>query len=278
MAKNKKLFTTVLITGASSGIGEATARLLLKNGYQVYAAARRVSHMKELEKLGATIIEMDITNVQQVNECVSKIINNSGGIDVLINNAGYGSLGSVEEVPIDEARRQFEVNVFGMAQLTQQILPYMREKQRGRIINISSVGAKIYQPLAGWYHATKFALEGLSDSMRIEVKEFGIDVVLIEPGPIRTEWDSIALDNLSKSSKNGPYHRIASGMAKNFKLFYSHRLASIPEHVAKVILKSVKASRPRTRYAAGRGAKLMLFFRKILSDRTLDRVMLRLTK
>lgn len=265
---------TALVTGASAGIGEATVKLLLQRGYKVYAAARRIEKMAELKEAGAILIDLDVTNTSSIEQAIQQINAESGGVDVLINNAGYGSLGSIEEVDLDEARRQFEVNVFGLAKLIQQVTPYMREKRAGKIVNISSVGGKIYEPLGGWYHSTKFAVEGLSDCLRLELKPFGIDVIVVQPGPIRSEWSKIALTNLLNNSANGPYKKIAEGMERNFKVFYNEQRVSGPEVVANVILKSVESKHPRTRYAAGRGSSSILFGRKILSDKLFDKVML----
>ena len=187
-----------LVTGGSSGIGERTALRLREAGFEVYAVARRVERMQGLADAGVHVFAMDVTDDESMTTGVHRIIDEPGRIDVLVNNAGYGSYGAVEDVPIDEARRQFEVNVFGLARLTQLVTPAMRERaadplaQRARIVNISSIGGKFYEPLGAWYHATKFAVEGFSDSLRIELAPFGIDVVIIEPGPIRTEWSEIS--------------------------------------------------------------------------------------
>src|SRR5512139_3357829 len=185
-----------LVTGGSSGIGECTVRELLDAGFTVYAVARRVERMQPLADAGAHVFAMDVTDDASMVSGVQRIIGEQGRIDVLVNNAGYGSYGAVEDVPIDEARRQFEVNVFGLARLTQLVTPHMREQGSGRIINISSIGGKFYEPFGAWYHATKFAVEGFSDSLRLELKPFGVDVVIIEPGPIITEWNEIARDSL----------------------------------------------------------------------------------
>ena len=189
-----------LITGASSGIGEATALQLLAAGYTVFGAARRVDRMAALAKAGVQVLAMDVTDDASMADGVRNILEQTGRVDVLVNNAGFGSYGALEDVPMDDARYQFEVNLFGLARLTQLVLPTMRRQRSGRIINISSVGGKIYEPLGGWYHATKFAVEGLSDSLRLELAPFGIQVVVIEPGAIRTEWGGIAADNLRKTS------------------------------------------------------------------------------
>src|SRR3954470_17639690 len=181
-----------LVTGASSGIGAAAARRLHADGFTVYAVARRVERMKDLTDLGIRVEPVDVTDDASMTALVGTILAEAGRIDVLVNNAGYGSYGALEDVPIDEARRQFEVNVFGLARLTQLVLPQMRSRRSGRIVNISSMGGRIYEPLGSWYHATKFAVEGLSDSLRMELAPFGIQVVVIQPGAIRTEWAAIS--------------------------------------------------------------------------------------
>jgi NAD(P)-dependent dehydrogenase (short-subunit alcohol dehydrogenase family) len=176
-----------LVTGASSGIGEATALSLQAAGYLVYGAARRVDRMTSLADKGVRVLAMDITDEASMAAGVKQILADNDGIDVLVNNAGFGSYGALEDVPMDDARYQFEVNLFGMARLIQLVLPAMRKQRSGRIINVSSIGGKIYEPMGGWYHATKFAVEGLSDSLRLELAPFGIQVVVVEPGAIRTE-------------------------------------------------------------------------------------------
>ena len=269
---------TVLVTGASAGIGKATAELLLNRGYNVYAAARRVTKMDDLISKGAITIMMDVTDNSSIESGINQITKESGGVDILINNAGYGSLGSVEEVSIEEARRQFEVNIFGLARLTQLVVPHMRQNQWGKIVNISSIGGKIYEPLAGWYHSTKFALEGLSDCLRLELKNFGIDVIIVEPGAIRSEWGDIAKENLVKSSGNGPYKKYVDGALKNFSSFYSEKMSSPPEEVARVIYKALTTQKPRARYAAGKNAATILLAKKLVSDKLFDRIMLSMYK
>src|SRR6188472_1147410 len=201
-----------LVTGASSGIGEETARLLHEAGFTTYAVARRVDRMAALADAGVHTFAMDVTDDASMVAGINRIVVDNGRIDVLVNNAGYGSYGAVEDVPIDEARRQFEVNVFGLARLTQLVTPTMREQGAGRIINVSSIGGKFYEPLGAWYHATKFAVEGFSDSLRLELAPFGIQVVIIEPGPIVTEWNSISRDALVESSAGTAYERQAEGV------------------------------------------------------------------
>jgi len=266
---NKK---TALVTGASSGIGESTTKLLLSAGATVYAAARRIEKMKDLEQAGAKLIQMDVTDEESMVAGVNSILEKEGCIDILINSAGYGSYGAIEDVPIDEARRQFEVNIFGLARLTQLVLPKMRENQYGKIVNISSMGGKIYTPFGGWYHATKHALEGFSDCLRFETKPFGIDVIIIEPGGIATPWGQIAADNLKKTSGNGAYAEMANKVADEMAERYSGDQLSPPSLIAETILKAVTAGRPKTRYAVGFMARPVIFLRWLLSDRMFDRI------
>jgi NAD(P)-dependent dehydrogenase (short-subunit alcohol dehydrogenase family) len=264
---------TVLVTGASSGIGEETVKSLLSLGYTVYAGARRVDRMQKLAGAGARLLPLDVTDDASLTAAVQTILTESGQIDVLINNAGYGSYGALEDVPLDEGRRQFDVNIFGLARLTQLVLPSMRAKRSGRIINVSSIGGKIGEPFGCWYHATKFAVEGLSDSLRMELHTFGIDVVVIQPGAIRTEWSGIAREGLAKYSGTGAYR---DGADMHMKLMASADQGSLPSPpnvVAKTIVRAVQARKPKTRYATGGGAHMVLFLRRILSDRGFDAVM-----
>jgi len=263
---------TALVTGASSGMGEATARMLLDQGAVVYAAARRVEKMKDLERGGAHLVAMDVTDEKSIARVVDSIVSKHGAVDILVNAAGYGSYGAIEDVPMEEARRQFEVNLFGLARLTQLVLPAMRKNHYGKIVNISSMGGKIYTPFGGWYHATKHALEGWSDCLRLETKPFGVDVVVVEPGGIKTEWGAIAADNLKKTSGSGAYAKEANKTAdRTAKLYASNRLTD-PSVIAKTIIKAIKAGRPRTRYVAGYGAAPTIFIRRWLGDRVFDRI------
>mgnify|MGYP003393385548 CR=1 FL=1 len=259
-----------LITGASSGMGKATAIKLLEAGYIVYGAARRVERMADLKERGVQVISMDVTNNESMGQAVRQIIQEHGKIDVLINNAGYGSYGAIEDVPLEEARRQFEVNIFGLARLTQLTLPSMRENKSGKIVNVSSMGGKIYTPMGGWYHATKHALEGFSDCLRFEVKPFGIDVIVIEPGLVKSEWSTIVTDGLTKTSGSTAYFAMTKKAAKLYKENYNHPKVSKPTVIADTILKALEAKNPKARYAAGYNAKLFLFLRKILPDKIYD--------
>jgi short-subunit dehydrogenase len=201
---------------------------------------------------------------------VDAILRETGRTDVLVNNAGYGSYGALEDVPLDEGRRQFEVNIFGLARLTQLVLPTMRAQRAGRIVNISSIGGKFGEPFGCWYHATKFAVEGLSDSLRMELHPFGIDVVVIQPGATHSEWSKIAHTNLMKYSGDGPYRKTAAAHAKMMDLGHQGSIPAPPSVVAKTIVEAVRSRNPKTRYATGGLARTMLFMRRVLSDRAFD--------
>lgn len=267
-----------LVTGGSSGIGEDAARRFREAGFEVYAVARRVDRMAGLEADGVHVFAMDVTDDDSMVAGVERVMAEQGRIDVLVNNAGYGSYGAVEDVPIDEGRRQFEVNVFGLARLTQLVTPHMRaayEKDgtRGRIINISSIGGKFYEPFGAWYHATKFAVEGFSDSLRIELAPYGIDVVIIEPGPIRTEWNEISRDSLVAQSKGGPYEDNARKVGRVLKRADTSRLMSSgPDVVARKIVKAALVNTPRARYPVGKGAGSIVRARRLLPDAAFDYV------
>jgi len=261
-----------IVTGASAGIGNATAQRLMAAGYHVVAAARRVDAMADLAAAGATVLRMDIT-VEADVEALVQHVEQLGGADVLVNNAGYGLYGAVEDIPIAEARRQFEVNLFGLAHLTQRVLPGMRARGAGTIVNVSSVGGKVYTPLGAWYHATKHALEGWSDALRFEVAPFGVRVVIIEPGGILTEFEGVMASPMLTYSGEGPYGPLAHAMAKQAATMYRSPRISPPSVIADVIARAVQAKRPRTRYAAGHMARVILFLRRWLSDRAFDAVL-----
>jgi NAD(P)-dependent dehydrogenase (short-subunit alcohol dehydrogenase family) len=266
-----------LVTGASSGIGEATAVKLHELGCTTYAAARRVQRMEHLTESGVRLLAMDVTDDASMQAGVKDILAEAGRIDVLVNNAGYGSYGAMEDVPLSEARSQFEVNVFGAARLTQLVLPHMRAQRSGTIINITSMGGQIYTPLGAWYHATKFALEALSDCLRMEVRPFGIKVVVIEPGGIRTEWGGIAAEKLRTVSGAGPYAEQAKVMAESLNSEASRRRQSPPTLIADTIARAVTARHPRTRYAVGYGAQPLIFLHNVLPDRAFEAFMRRAT-
>lgn len=262
----------ILITGASAGMGKSAAEFLLEQGHTVYGAARRTEKMKDLEAKGMGVVSLDLTIDESIVNAVNTVMEKEGKIDVLVNNAGYGSYGSVEEVPIAEAKRQFEVNIFGLARITQLVLPGMREQKSGRIVNISSMGGKIYTPMGAWYHATKHALEGWSDCLRLEVKEFGIDVVVVEPGGIKTEWGGIAMENLKKVSGNGPYAKMTNQVVAALDNGGSN--LSPVELLGKEIAKASTEAKPKTRYLKGYMAKPLVALRKWVGDRTFDNILL----
>jgi NAD(P)-dependent dehydrogenase (short-subunit alcohol dehydrogenase family) len=266
-----------LVTGGSSGIGEATALKLQELGYTTYAAARRVQRMEHLTEPGIRPLAMDVTDDESMQSGVKHILAEQGRIDVLVNNAGYGSYGALEDVPLSEARYQFEVNVFGAARLTQLVMPHMRAQHSGTIVNITSMGGKICTSLGGWYHATKFALEALSDCLRMETRPFGINVVVIEPGGIRTEWPAIAAGKLRKASGSGPYANQADAVAASLSSEATARRSSPPALIADTIAKAVTAQRPKTRYAVGYGARPIIFLHGALPDRGFDALMRRVT-
>ena len=262
---------TALVTGASSGIGEATALHLAELGYTVYAGARRVERMSDLADRGIRTRSVDVTDDPSMVALVEAILADTGRIDVLVNNAGYGLYGALEDVPVEEARRQFDVNIFGLARMTQLVLPQMRAQRDGYIVNISSMGGKIWEPLGSWYHASKFAVEGLSDSLRVEVAAFGIKVVIIQPGTIRSEWSGIAADKLEAASANTPYAEQAKLVGGGLRAVDHMRMASGPEVVAEAVGKAVQSPKPRTRYIVGGGARGILLAEAVLPDRGFDR-------
>jgi NAD(P)-dependent dehydrogenase (short-subunit alcohol dehydrogenase family) len=272
---------TALVTGASSGLGKEIARRLIRDGYQVYAAARQVEKMDDLRKLGADPLHMDMSIEADIVAAVDHIVSGAGGVDVLVNNAGFGLYGPMEEIGMDEARYQFEVNVFGPARLTQLLLPSMRERQagkraerRGRIVNITSMGGKIYTPLGSWYHATKHALEGWSDCLRLELAPFGIDVVVVEPGLIETAFGDVVADGLLKRSGVGPYAKMTRSVAAGTRETYGPGRTTLPSVIADVVGRAVAVRRPRTRYVAGKFAKPLIAIRAWLGDRVFDRILL----
>lgn len=265
---------TALVTGASSGMGKAIAERLIEDGFQVYVAARSVEKMSDLARLGAKPLRLDVSKEEEIRSAVDSILEQTGGVDVLVNNAGFGLYGPVEDIGIDEARYQFEVNVFGPARLTQLLLPAMRKKGAGTIVNITSMGGKIYTLLGSWYHATKHALEGWSDSLRLELASFGIKVVIVEPGLIETGFGDVVSEGLLKRSGTGAYAKLTQVVAKSTKDAYGKGRGTDPQVIARIVSKAVKAKHPRTRYAAGKYATPMLFIRKWFGDRAFDRVIM----
>ncbi|MEM8621653.1 MAG: oxidoreductase [Actinomycetota bacterium] len=270
----------VLITGASSGMGKVTALMFAEQGHRVYAAARRIDAMQaELAPKGIVPVGLDVTDADGCQRVVDQIIEAEGRIDVLVNNAGFGLYGPVEDVPIDDARYQFEVNLFGLADLTQRVLPHMRAQQSGRIINTSSMGGKIFTPLGAWYHATKHALEGWSDCLRLETAPFGIQVVVVEPGGIKTEFADVVGTQLEKYYGNSAYDEqmkpfIDMMGAENSMI---DRLTE-PEVLARVFVEAATTSKPKRRYVKGYGARPTLFIRKWFGDGAYEFVIKRMAR
>jgi short-subunit dehydrogenase len=262
----------ILVTGASAGMGKEFAKELLNDGHIVYGAARRVDKMEDIQRLGAKVLAMDVTDDDAMVNAIASIIKTEGRIDVLINNAGFGSYGAIEDVPIDDAKYQLNVNLFGAARLAQLVIPHMRQQRYGRIINISSIGGKLALPMGGWYHASKFALEGWSDSLRGEVAQFGIDVVVIEPGGVKSEWSSIAADNLRKTSGNTNYKTLVDSFAASLKKTETNNAE--PMVIVNLVRKAIAAKEPKTRYSGGYMAKMALFMRWLLPDRTFDKMLM----
>ena len=275
MKNTKKI---ILITGGSSGIGYDSAVALAKQGHKVYAAARRVEMMEPLKEYGIVPLSLDVTNDNSMQECVKSVLDAEHRIDVLINNAGYGYFGAIENVTMTEARKQLEVNVFGMARMCQLVLPTMREQHSGRIINIASIAGKATVYFGGWYNVSKFAVETFSDALRMETQPFGIKVVLIEPSAIKTNWGIIAADNLEASAKGTVYEEKAMNEANNMHKAYTSNMFSKPKVVTRAICKAVNRCRPRTRYCVGRGGKMIIFLHGILPTRWWDRINRIMTK
>lgn len=259
----------ILVTGASSGIGFDTAKQLAQAGHTVFAAARRTELMEPLREFGVTPVFLDVCDEAAIDACLAQ----TGPIDILVNNAGFGYFGAIENVPLEDARRQLEVNVFGLASLCRKALPAMREQGFGRIINISSVAGRSCLYFGGWYHVSKYSVEALSDCLRMELKPFGIDVVLIEPGGIRTDWGIIAAKHLAESSVGTAYEEEALRQSVVMDKGYRSQLLAKPSTVTRAILRAVKARRPRVRYLTGSGAFSLVFWHAVLPARWWDALM-----
>src|SRR4051812_49573047 len=269
--------TTVLITGCSSGIGHATAERLAGAGWTVYATARRLETLAGLEARGCRTLALDVTDEASMQAAVAAVEGEHGALGALVNNAGYSQSGAIETVPMEKVRAQFETNVFGLVRLCQLVLPGMRRQRAGRIVNLSSMGGKLVFPGGGFYHATKYAVEAISDALRFEVKGFGIDVVLIEPGLIVTNFGGTAAGSVDEdATPDDAYVKFNEGVVKATENAYSGPAAKLggpPEAVAKVIDKALSAKSPRPRYTVTPSAKLMMGQRAIVSDRMWDRMM-----
>jgi len=276
---------TALVTGASSGIGAAAARQLAERGFRVYATARRADRLAALARgsstdprtPGITAVSADLADDAGLVALVQRVADETGRLDVLVNNAGYGAYGALEDVPLEEGRAQFEVNLFAPARLVQLALPLMRSRGAGRIVNVSSIGGKVYEPLGGWYHSTKFALEGLSDVLRLELEQHGIQVSVVQPGAVATEWGAGAVETLLRNSRETPYADQAAGVARVLeRTAGTPGRATSPHEVAAVIVTAATRRRPKPRYVVGAGARPLLLLRRWLPDRAFDRLMLRL--
>jgi NAD(P)-dependent dehydrogenase (short-subunit alcohol dehydrogenase family) len=263
----------VLITGASSGIGKATALELLRAGHTVYGAARRIESMEALTAAGGHVIAADVTKEADLEQLVQAVFSKQGRIDVLINCAGFGLYGAAEDVPLADARYQLDVNLLGPARLIQLVLPHMRSQGTGTIINVSSMGGEIAFPLGAWYHASKHAVEGYTDSLRQEVSGLGINVVLIQPGMIKTEFGGVTSHGVLDHSGQGAYEDMAKALAKATDAMYTqNRHVSDPSVVAKTIRKAAESNHPKTRYPVGYMARPLLTLNWLLPDRLFDKV------
>ncbi len=265
-----------LITGCSSGIGYATAERLAKDGWKVYATARKPETIEELKQQGCETLALDVTDESSMQAAVDAVNEAEGAVGVLVNNAGYSQSGAVESVPLDQVRRQFETNVFGLLRMCQLVLPGMREQGGGKIVNLSSMGGRLTFPGGGLYHATKYAVEAISDAMRFEVRGFGVDVILIEPGLIVTRFGEVASASVSEAPTDGPYGDFNRKVAKLTEHAYKgpmSKLGSGPEAVAKTIAEALKAKRPKARYPVTPSAHLMINQRRVTPDRVWDMIM-----
>jgi short-subunit dehydrogenase len=263
----------VLITGTALGIGKSTAEYLIDKGHIVYGGDILIEENLYLNDIGGTALEMDVTNQNHIDDAVKKIISEEGRIDVLVNNAGLGVYGAIEDVSMEDIYYQYDVNLFGLARVTKAVLPYMREKKSGTIINISSVLGETYGPLAGWYLSTKHALEGWSDALRVELKKFDIDVVIVQPGAINTNFSNVTKTYIDKYRENSPYqHLYGEPITDTGNDILSNQ--SDPIVIAKVISKAIDARNPKTRYAAGAYSRIGIFLRKIMTDKMFDRFIL----
>jgi len=264
----------VLITGCSTGIGRATAARLARGGYRVYATARRLAAIDDLQRLGCRTLPLDVCDESSLRAAVETVEKEEGAVGILVNNAGYGSEGPAEEVPMEEVRRQFETNVFGLLRLTQLVLPGMRRQRWGKVVNLSSMGGKLTLPGGGIYHSTKYAVEALSDALRFEVRGFGVDVIVVEPGPIKTEFGDTAIKRVDAIGGGDPaYAAFRDVLKQQIRGAYEGPMAMLAgqaDDVAKIIEKAIAARRPRTRYPVTLGARMLLGLRRWLPDRAFD--------
>ncbi len=264
----------ILITGGSSGIGKEVAKCLIEKGHVVYAAARRVEKMDDLKSMGGHPLYIDVTDEDSVKKCVERVISEQGKIEVLFNNAGYGTYGTIENVPIEEIQRQFDINVFGMARVLKAVLPHMREKKGGLIINTASVVGHVATAFMGWYAASKHAIEAFTDALRQEVRDIGIKVSLIEPGALKTGFGEITFETMDKVEYSPEYEPLKKNVRKYFEEMYFR--CPTPEKTVKTVLKIIKSKKPRTRYKTTFESKFMTWARKHLSDKHFDSIVLKI--
>ena len=261
----------VLITGCSTGIGRATAEHLAAGGWKVYATARRPESIADLEGKVYATLPLDVTDGASMQAAVKQVEDAEGAVGVLVNNAGYSRSGAVETVPMEDVRRQFETNVFGLVRMCQLVLPGMRRQRSGRIVNLSSMGGRLTFPGGGFYHGTKYAVEAISDALRFEVKGFGIDVILIEPGLIKTEFgDTVAKEMGEADGDYAEFNRAVSEATVGAYQGPMMRLGGGPETVARKIEKALSARRPKARYPVTASARLALMQKALLPDRGWD--------
>jgi NAD(P)-dependent dehydrogenase (short-subunit alcohol dehydrogenase family) len=266
----------VLITGCSSGIGHATAELLAREGWTVYATARRPETLADLERAGCKALALDVTDEASMTAAVDAVVQAEDAVGVLINNAGYSQSGAVESVPLDQVRRQFETNVFGLIRMCQLVLPGMRDQHWGRIVNLSSMGGRLTFPGGGLYHGTKYAVEAISDALRFEVRGFGVEVIVIEPGLIVTNFGETAAGSVGAVPTDGPYADFNREVGHAVEQVYRGPLARFgggPETVAQTIAGALKAERPKTRYPVTASARVMMAQRRLMPDRLWDLLM-----
>jgi len=265
----------VLITGCSSGIGWATAKRLARRGWAVYATARNLEAIEPLRESGCRLLPLDVTDEDSMRAAVAEVERIEGAVGVLVNNAGYSQSGAVEEVSMEKVRRQFETNVFGLVRMCQLVLPEMRRQGFGRIVNLSSMGGKLTFPGGGFYHASKYAVEAISDALRFEARGFGVEVVVVEPGLIRTGFAQTAVSSIGDDgAKDGPYAGFEAGVARatweNYERGPLAALGGGPEAVAETIERAISAARPRARYTVTPSARLLIGTRRLLPDRAWD--------
>jgi NAD(P)-dependent dehydrogenase (short-subunit alcohol dehydrogenase family) len=269
--KQESVSRAVLVTGCSSGIGKATVLRLAKNGWQVYATARKIADLDEARAAGCTPLALDVTSEESMAAAVRAIESMHGAVGVLVNNAGYSQSGAIEAVPLDRVRAQFETNVFGVARLTQLVLPGMRRQRWGRIVNMSSMGGRLTFPGFGYYHATKYAVEALSDALRFEVRNFGIGVSLVEPGLVKSGFAEAASSGMKiNHDVAGTYEAFHALIDQSTKASYEKGplalLSGVPDDVARVVERAISSRRPRPRYTVTWSAKVLLAQKKLLTD------------